>query len=141
MLFTEAEQIYLGSQTLGRLATVAPDGFPQNNPVSFRYNPETGTIDIGGRALGQSRKYRNVLTNPRVSLIVDDIVSMRPWQVRAIEIRGSAEALKDQPPPMPYFSGEVIRIHPARIITWGIEPGEAELQARTVSSDPGDEAG
>jgi hypothetical protein len=33
---------------LARLATIDPDGKPQNNPVSFRYNPDLDTIDIGG---------------------------------------------------------------------------------------------
>jgi len=30
--FTDAELAYPASQRLGRLATVAPDGAPQNNP-------------------------------------------------------------------------------------------------------------
>ena len=37
MTFTEPELGYLTSQILGRLATVAPDGAPQNNPVAFAY--------------------------------------------------------------------------------------------------------
>ena len=43
MAFTEAELGCLKTRTLGRLATVAPDGVPQNNPVTFRHNPGTGT--------------------------------------------------------------------------------------------------
>lgn len=52
MVFTVAELDYLASQRLGRLATVGPDGAPQNNPVGFSVNAEDGTIDIGGRQLG-----------------------------------------------------------------------------------------
>lgn len=124
--FTDAELAYLASQRLGRLATVAPDGGPQNNPVSFRYNAELDTIDIGGRDLGASRKFRNLRANNRVALVVDDIASVQPWRVRCLEIRGTAEALTDQEPPRPGMSPELIRIHPARVISFGLtEPAPA----------------
>jgi pyridoxamine 5'-phosphate oxidase family protein len=131
MVFTQAEQEYLASQRIGRLATVAPDGAPQNNPVGFWINPDTGTIDIGGRAMGATRKFRNVEAGSRVALVIDEVISMQPWRVRGIEIRGDAEALADKEPPNPYFSHEIIRIRPRRIISWGIEP-EGDMYSRTV---------
>ncbi|GHH70733.1 PPOX class F420-dependent oxidoreductase [Kitasatospora indigofera] len=131
MVFTEVELAYLAGQRLGRLATVAPDGAPQNSPVAFRWNPETGTIDIGGRALGDSRKFHNVEANPKVSFIVDDIASFQPWRVRAVEIRGRAEALRGAES-TGYFSGEMIRIHPRRVLSWGLDPELSGIQARTV---------
>lgn len=115
-----AERDYLTSQRLGRLATVDARGQPQNNPVGFFLNDELGVIDIGGRAMGQTKKFRNVRSNPLVSLVVDDLASVRPWHVRGVEIRGHAEALTDWQPPFPYYSREAIRIHPARIISWGL---------------------
>src|ERR1700722_11824494 len=81
---------YLESQRLGRLATVDRTGAPQNNPVGFRYNPELGTIDIGGRNMGASRKYRNLAANPRVAFVVDDLASVQPWRGRCVEIRRTA---------------------------------------------------
>jgi hypothetical protein len=39
----------------------------------------------------------------------------------AVEIRGHAEALRDQEPLMPGMSREIIRIHPDRIISFGLE--------------------
>jgi Pyridoxamine 5'-phosphate oxidase len=66
MKFTDAQLAYLVGQRLGRLATVDHGGAPQNNPVSFRYNPDLGTIDIGGHAMGASRKFRNIAVNPLV---------------------------------------------------------------------------
>jgi nitroimidazol reductase NimA-like FMN-containing flavoprotein (pyridoxamine 5'-phosphate oxidase superfamily) len=48
MKLTDAQLAYLATQRLGRLATADSHGAPQNNPVSFRYNPDLGTIDIGG---------------------------------------------------------------------------------------------
>jgi pyridoxamine 5'-phosphate oxidase family protein len=120
MKFTDAQLAYLATQRLGRLATVDPHGAPQNNPVSFRYNPDLGTIDIGGRAMGASRKFRNIAANPQVAFVVDDIASWQPWKVRCVEIRGHAEALTGQTPPLPGFSAEIIRIHPSRILSLGL---------------------
>jgi hypothetical protein len=37
---------YLKAADPGRLATVTPDGTPQNSPVTFTYYNELGTIDI-----------------------------------------------------------------------------------------------
>ena len=121
MKFTDAQLAYLDSQRLGRLATVDPRGAPQNNPVSFRYNPDLGTIDIGGHDMGASRKFRNIAANPHVAFVVDDIASYQPWKVRCVEIRGHAEALQNQPPPMAVFSAEIIRIHPDRILSFGLD--------------------
>jgi pyridoxamine 5'-phosphate oxidase family protein len=113
---------YLVSQRLGRLATVDRAGAPQNNPVGFRYNADLGTIDIGGRAMGASRKFRNVTGNPRVAFVVDDIESVQPWRVRCVEIRGYAEALYDQVPyDGPGMSPELIRVYPERIISFGVD--------------------
>ena len=119
--FSAAERAYLHSQRLGRLATVASDGQPQNNPVGFFVNDELGVLDIGGRAMGQTKKFRNVQANAQVSLVVDDLASVKPWHVRGVEIRGHAEALTDWQPPYPGYSHEAIRIHPERIICWGLE--------------------
>jgi pyridoxamine 5'-phosphate oxidase family protein len=121
MPFSEAELEYLASQRLGRLATVDRNGMPQNNPVGFRVNIETGTIDIGGTNLGASRKFHNVQGHPKVAFVVDDIASVDPWHVRGVEIRGRAEALTDQEPRQPWLSPETIRIHPDRIISWGLD--------------------
>ena len=130
MTFTADELAYLRSQRLGRLATLAPGGDLQNNPVSFRVNAD-GTIDIPGRRMGASRKFRNVQTHPEVAFVVDDIASVTPWVVRCLEIRGTAEALTDVDPPAPYFSRELIRIRPRRIISFGIG-GSSTPGARTV---------
>jgi pyridoxamine 5'-phosphate oxidase family protein len=112
---------YLKTQRIGRLATVDARGAPQNNPVGFFYNADLGTIDIGGRAMGATRKFRNASANPHVSFVVDDLLSVQPWQVRCVEIRGRAEALSDQEPPMQGMTGEIIRIHPERVISFGLD--------------------
>lgn len=71
--------------------------------------------------MGDSRKFHNVQVEPQVSLVVDDLSTDQGWQVRGIEIRGRAEAVKDVEPPMHGFSREVIRIFPERVLSWGFE--------------------
>ena len=133
MVFTDGELAYLRSQRLGRLATLAPDGRFQNNPVGFSVDEEAGVINIGGRNLGETRKFRNVAANGEVAFVVDDIASVDPWVVRCFEVRGIAEALTDQIPASPYMSPEVIRIHPRRIISWGMGQDGSESSRRTIS--------
>jgi pyridoxamine 5'-phosphate oxidase family protein len=134
--FSEAELEYLASQRIGRLATVAPDGAPQNNPVGLFYNDSLGTIDIRGLNLSASRKFRNVLTNSHVALVVDDVVSVEPWEVRGIEIRGVAEALIGSKPRMGTMSRQVIRIYPRRIISWNVDPARRGMEGRDVTESP-----
>jgi len=120
---TEAERAYLQSQPLARLATVDGAGAPQNNPVGAFLDEETGDIIIGGHAMGASRKFRNVQRNGHVALVIDDLVSRDPWTVRGLEIRGTAIALEDVDPPVPFMSREVIRITPTWVTSWGVDPG------------------
>jgi len=119
---TEAERAYLQSQPLARLATVDGGGAPQNNPVGVFLDAETGDIIIGGHAMGASRKFRNVQRNGQVALVIDDLVSRDPWTVRGLEIRGTAVALEDVDPPVPFMSREVIRITPTWVTSWGVDP-------------------
>ncbi|MFF5108018.1 PPOX class F420-dependent oxidoreductase [Streptosporangium sp. NPDC000509] len=132
MTFTEAELAYLEGQRLGRLATTGPDGSLQNSPTGFRVDTETGVVDIYGRAMGTTRKFHNVRTNPRVAFVVDDVASTDPWRVRGVEIRGEAEAVEDHEPPSPHLSREIIRIHPRRIISWGVDPTQEGMRGRDV---------
>ena len=118
MSFSESEIAYLAAQPLGRLATRRPDGTLQNSPVGFSYNPATGTIDIGGHNMERSRKFRNVAATGEVAFVVDDLPSTNPWRVRCLEIRGAAEAVEG---PVP-----IIRIHPRRIISYGIDQTDTE---------------
>ena len=127
---TEAERAYLKSQPLARLATVDASGAPQNNPVGAFLDEETGDILIGGHAMGATRKFRNVKTNGQVALVVDDLVARDPWTVRGLEIRGTAVALEDVDPPVPFMSREVIRITPTWVSSWGIDPDAPDRQTR-----------
>jgi pyridoxamine 5'-phosphate oxidase family protein len=131
-VFTDAELEYLASQRLGRLATAGPDGMLQNNPVGFHVNAAAGTIDIGGYNMAASQKFRNVRANGRVAFVVDDLVSVQPWTVRGLEIRGHAAALTDVGAPQPFMTGEIIRIHPVRIFGWGFDPAREGMYRRVI---------
>lgn len=115
-----AELAYLREQRLGRLASVDGQGRPQANPVGY-FLRDDGAIDIGGWAMGSSKKWRNIAGNPYVSLVVDDVVSTDPWAVRGVEIRGTAEQVVGPHELGAYLSREVIRIRPYSVIAWGLE--------------------
>jgi pyridoxamine 5'-phosphate oxidase family protein len=132
VIFTDGELAYLRSQRLGRLATEAPDGTLQNSPVGFEVDAEAGVILIRGRDLGNSRKFHNIAANGKAAFVVDDLASVNPWTPRCFEVRGTAEALTGQDPPNSYMSPEVIRIHPRRIISWGMGQDGQESSRRTV---------
>jgi pyridoxamine 5'-phosphate oxidase family protein len=133
-MFTEAEIGYLASQTLGRLATTQRNGTLQNSPVAFSYNDSTRTIDISGHDMAASQKFRNVRQGSKVALVVDDIASVQPWRVRCLEIRGRAEAIAAPHDSGARMPGAIIRIHPERIISWGIDPPETARGKRSVVS-------
>ena len=122
--FTEKEIEYLRGQRLGRMATVGSDGAPHVVPVGFRLAADGESIEIGGHGLSKSKKWRDLYSNPRIAIVVDDLVSMSPWTPRGIEVRGRAEMHEEGGSDK--FSGGGwdtvwIRVLPKRIVSWGIE--------------------
>ncbi|MET3420842.1 pyridoxamine 5'-phosphate oxidase family protein [Actinoplanes tereljensis] len=126
MSFSESEIAYLGSQHLGRLATLRPDGTLQNSPVGYRYHPTLGTIDVSGFNMERSHKFRNVAATHEVAFVVDDLPSVQPWRVRCLEIRGTAEAIEVAADSAYGSPGPIIRIHPRRIIAFGMDQSDTE---------------
>lgn len=109
--FTEAELEYLQSERrLARIATVGPDGTPHVTPVGWSYDPAADVIEVSGHDFAATKKYRDVARTGRAAVVIDDVLP--PWQPRGVEVRGRAEAL-DEPVPR-------IRLHPERIVSWGI---------------------
>jgi pyridoxamine 5'-phosphate oxidase family protein len=126
---------FLTSHDRGRLATVAPDGSPQNKPVGYRYNPEHGTIDIAGFDMERSAKYRNIATNPKVAFVIDDAPGQGASGVRFLEIRGDAEQVESGSPTGPGLSPHLIRIRPRRLVSWNIDPDLPGMQTSDVAAD------
>jgi pyridoxamine 5'-phosphate oxidase family protein len=116
----EAERAYLASQRLCRMATVDPSGQPQVNPVGY-FLQDDGTLLSGGFDLAGTKRWRNLHANPRLALVVDDIVSTDPWTVRGVEIRGEAELLTGPHDLAPGMSDELIRVHPHWVHSWGLD--------------------
>lgn len=128
MSFTPSELDYLAGQRLGRMATIHPDGTLQVSPVAFRYNATLRSIDVSGYNLANSRKFKNIADNGKVAFVVDDLASVQPWRPRCVEIRGRAEALADAE------GGPIIRIHPERIISFGIDETGAPAHSLAVNA-------
>lgn len=133
MAFTPVEAAYLAGQQRGRLATVAPDGTPQNKPVGFGHNAEFDTIDIYGFGMESSAKFRNIKLRPDVSFVVDDVVGEGASGVRFLEIRGRAEAASLVVPPAEQMSTSFIRIHPRRIVAYNIDPDRPGFYGRDIA--------
>jgi pyridoxamine 5'-phosphate oxidase family protein len=125
-VFTEAELDYLRSGGLARIATVGPDGQPHVVPVTFRFNEDEDAVDVGGITFGETKKWRDAKRNPKVTFLLDE-----SWGsgAKAIEIRGTAEAHEAGGetihPKFPNFTPEFLRIRPRRVVSWGLEQGEA----------------
>lgn len=88
--------------------------------VGFSYNAELDTIDIGGRDMANTQKFRNVARNGLASLLIDDV--QPPWKTRSLEIRGQAQALSEGGEALSSgiytTSSALIRLTPRRIIFW-----------------------
>jgi pyridoxamine 5'-phosphate oxidase family protein len=129
-VFTDLEIEYLAGQRLGRIATVGADGQPHVVPTSFRYNAEQDAIDVGGMRMSQTKKTRDVQRAGRASIVIDDVLP--PWQPRMIEVRGTAEVIASGGKAFgDNFEDTIVRIRPARIIAFGIDPGDS-ANARSV---------
>ena len=129
MTFKTHELNFLRQAELGRLATIQPDGTPQNSPVGFTYNEALGTVDIAGYRMSKSQKFRNIASNDKVAFVVDDITSRDPWRVRCLEIRGTAEQVVVSPArgaAGDQLDSAIIRLTPRRVISFGVDDQTSE---------------
>jgi pyridoxamine 5'-phosphate oxidase family protein len=135
--FNVKELEYLKSQRLARLATADASCSPHVVPVGFRISEDGSAIDVGGHNFAKSKKYRDLLANKRVAIVIDDLASVDPWTPRGLEVRGTAE-LHDSGGEKfgPGWDAAWIRIVPERVISWGIEAPpftEGSSRARSVA--------
>lgn len=153
-IFTDGEIKYMEEQRLGRLATITRKGDPHVIPVNYMYNPELECIDIIGKEMAASLKYKNIVGFGRASFVVDDVVSLMPYRTRLLHIRGAAEIIIRKPTdPLPLppsapkmtpemialrsrtISPEMIRVHVEKIVSAGLGDDPAEMVSRTYGPD------
>lgn len=115
-MFTEKEATYLKSQRLARFATASPDGQPDVVAVNYEFDGQL--FHIGGLRQKKTVKYRNVLKNPRVALVVDDLESVEPWRPRGVRVYGKADVVQRRGFLGP---GDYIRVTPEVKWSWGVE--------------------
>jgi len=119
-MFSEQELAFLQTQPLARIGTVSTEGQPTVDAAGFQF--DGARFYIGGHQLETTRKYKNIMAgNHKVSLLIDDLKSLRPWQPRGIRVHGIAEIIQHQGHLGP---GSYLAITPVVSWSWGIEePG------------------
>jgi pyridoxamine 5'-phosphate oxidase family protein len=117
-MFSERERAFLQTQPLARLATVAVNSQPDVDAVGFEFDGVR--FYIGGHFLESSRKYKNIAAGQsKVSLIIDDLKSLQPYEPRGIKIHGEASIVTREQGhlgPGTYFA-----ITPKVSWSWGID--------------------
>ena len=126
--FTDQELEYLGTQRLARIATSSRSGQPDVAPVGFGVDEDS--LVSGGLDITKTVRYRNLLENPRATVVVDDLASIDPWTPRGVKVRGAA-SIED------HADGLRIRVLPDVIWSWGINEGRekrfASIERRTIT--------
>ena len=129
MRFSRAELGFLKKNEVCRLATVSSTGAPHVVPVCFIFHEDFLYIATDY----DTRKYKNIIKNPRVALVID---VYRPN--RGISIEGEVEILErgeefkrvfdlfyekfDWVRKDPWGEGEApfLRIKPLKKVSWGL---------------------
>jgi pyridoxamine 5'-phosphate oxidase family protein len=128
--FSEKEIGYLKSQRLIRIATASVAQKEEENssiqpdvvPVGFDFDGEY--FYVGGMNIIKSKKYKNVLKNNKVAIVIDDLKSVDPWDPRGMKIYGIADIVTRQGGYIEstgHSNPQYIRISPKKKWSWGIE--------------------
>ena len=135
---TAGEAAFLEGQRVAHLATVDEDGHPHVVPVCFAYLKGVVYTPIDEKPKQRDplslRRVRNILAHPDVCLVVDhyeeDWTNLAWLQVRGraalvsdhLEQEGALASLREryqQYRAMDLESRPLIRITPARVVSWG----------------------
>jgi len=114
--FDDSVRALLDGRNFAAVATLGPDGAPQNSVVWIKREDDIVLFSsIDGR-----QKVRNLRRDPRVSLSVFDLAN--PYT--SVEIRGIAEILPDEGKRLPYeLSHKYLGIDP---------PAEKDDEVRVI---------
>jgi len=92
VFFTEDELAFITQSRLARVATASSDGQPHIVPVVYEF--DGGEFYFTGWNLERSLKFRNLIENKKVALVIDDLLTVCPWRPRGLEVRGVAGLAK-----------------------------------------------
>ncbi|MFF1767376.1 PPOX class F420-dependent oxidoreductase [Streptomyces sp. NPDC058249] len=114
--FDDSVRSLLDGKNFASVATLGPDGAPQNSVVWIKREADTVLFSsTAGR-----QKVRNLRRDPRISLSVFDLAN--PYT--SVEIRGTAEILLDDAKRLPYeLSHKYLGIDP---------PAEKDDEVRVI---------
>jgi PPOX class probable F420-dependent enzyme len=114
--FADSVRALLDGKNFASVATLGPDGAPQNSVVWIKRDGDTVLFSsTDGR-----QKVRNLRRDPRISLSVFDLAD--PYT--SVEIRGTAEILPDAGKRLPHeLSHKYLGIDP---------PGEKDDEVRVI---------
>ncbi len=127
-IFSQKEVEYLKSQRIARIATASSKGKengsmqPDVVPVGFDFDGEY--LYVGGMNILKSTKYKNVMKNNKVAIVIDDLKSIDPWDPRGIKIYGTADVVTRQGGYMEgtgHANPSYIRISTKKKWSWGID--------------------
>ena len=125
-ILSQNEIDYLNTQRIARIATVSIISDrpiqPDIVPVGFDFDGEY--IYVSGMNILKSTKYKNVLKNRNVAIVIDDLKTVDPWDPRGIRIYGDADVVTRRGgymDPSGHSEHTYIRIRPIKKWSWGID--------------------
>ena len=129
-IFSQKEIEYVKSQHLARIATASvsskegEEGSIQPDVVPVGFDFDDRHFYVGGMNLLKSTKYKNVLKNNKVALVIDDLKTVDPWDPRGLKIYGTADIITRHGGYMDstgHSNPHYIRITPKKKWSWGID--------------------
>ncbi len=128
-MFSKKEVEYLKSQRIVRIATAASVASTeerekvsiQPDVVSVGFDFDGEYIYVGGLNLHKSTKYKNILRNNKVAVVIDDLKSIDPWDPRGVKIYGTVTREGGYMKGTRNANHIYIRICPKKKRSWGID--------------------
>lgn len=125
-ILSQNEIDYLNTQRIARIATVSIISDrpiqPDVVPVGFDFDGEY--IYVSGMNILKSTKYKNILKNRNVAVVIADLKTVDPWDPRGIRIYGDADVVTRRGgymDPSGHSEHTYIRIRPIKKWSWGID--------------------
>jgi pyridoxamine 5'-phosphate oxidase family protein len=127
-IFTQNELEYPKSQHILRIATASvsleDNRSIQPDVVLVGFDFDGRYLYVSGMNILKSTKYKNILKNNKVAIVVDDLKTVDSWDPHGIRIYGIADVLNHQggyTDQTGHSEHQYIRIYPNKKWSWGID--------------------